>query len=171
MQVQALLERMQHFPNALQSLLGGLSTEDARWRPAPEAWSIVEIVCHLADEEHEDFRTRLRLTLDDPAAEWPPLDTQAAVVTRAYQERDLVECLERLAEARRESSEWLRGLSAPDWDHVHEHPALGPLCAGDVMLSWAAHDALHLRQLAQRLFQLAQRDAPAYSATYAGDWS
>ena len=170
MKIASLLGRMQGYPGALQSLLGDLPAEDARWRPDPDTWSIVEIVCHLADEEHEDFRARLRLTLEDPAADWPPLDPQAAVVTRAYQERDLVECLERLAEARRESSKWLRGLSAPDWDRVHEHAVLGPVRAGDVMLSWAAHDALHLRQLAQRLFQLAQRDAPGYSPTYAGDW-
>jgi len=169
-QIQELIERMQHHPAALQSLLGDLPADDARWRPAPDAWSIVEILCHVADEEHEDFRTRLRLTLEDPTAEWPALDPQSAVTTRAYQERDLRETLGRFAEARRESCDWLRGLQEPDWDRAYEHPVLGPLRAGDVMLSWAAHDALHLRQLAQRLFQLAQRDAHGYSPAYAGDW-
>jgi len=171
MQIDALLQRMQHFPAALQYLLGGLSPQDSRWRPAPDAWSIVEIVCHLADEEHEDFRTRVRLTLEDPTADWPALDPQSAVTTRNYQDRDLGESLGRLADARRESCHWLRSLLTPAWDRKHEHPDLGPLRAGDLMLSWAAHDALHLRQLAQRLFQLAQRNVPGYSTTYAGKWS
>jgi hypothetical protein len=171
MQIHELLERIQHFPAALQALLGNLPPEDARWRPAPDAWSIVEIVCHLADEEHEDFRTRLRLTLEDPTADWPPLEPETAVQTRAYRSRDLGESLGRMDEARSESCAWLRDLDEPDWDRVHEHPDLGPLRAGDLMLSWAAHDALHLRQLAQRLFQLAQRDAAGYSPAYAGDWS
>jgi hypothetical protein len=36
------------------------------------------------------------------------------------------------------------------------------------MASWAAHDALHLRQIAKRLYELTARDAGRYSAGYAG---
>jgi hypothetical protein len=38
------------------------------------------------------------------------------------------------------------------------------------MVSWCAHDALHLRQIAKRTFQMAQRDGGRFTADYAGDW-
>ena len=40
----------------------------------------------------------------------------------------------------------------------------------DLLTSWAAHDALHLRQIAKRLFQLAERDGGEYNSRYAGEW-
>lgn len=59
-----------------EHLLAGVSPDQARWKPDPLQWSILEVVNHLADEEVEDFRQRLELTLRDPKAEWPPIDPQ-----------------------------------------------------------------------------------------------
>ena len=42
--------------------------------------------------------------------------------------------------------------------------------AGDLLAAWSAHDALHLRQISKRLYQIAQRDAGSYSVQYAGEW-
>jgi hypothetical protein len=40
--------------------------------------------------------------------------------------------------------------------------------AGDLLASWAAHDARHLEQIAKRLHGLAARDGTPYSVAYAG---
>jgi len=165
-----LIDRMARFPGALDSLLVDAPPEDARWKPSRGDWSILEIVCHLCDEEVEDFRVRLRMTLEAPGEPWPPIDPERAVVDRRCNARDLVERLACLAQERRASVEWLRSQSPPDWSIAHEHPKLGPIRAGDLLLAWAAHDALHLRQVARRLHQLAQRYAPAFGAGYAGEW-
>jgi hypothetical protein len=50
------------------------------------------------------------------------------------------------------------------------HPKVGATAAGDVMASWAAHDALHLRQIAKRLWELAGRDGAPFRTGYAGEW-
>ena len=131
---------------------------------------MLEIVNHLADEEVEDFRRRVLSTLEDPTRPWPPIDPEVWVRERAYDEHDLGESLQRLVAARAETVERLRALERPDWSKAHEHPSLGQLTAGDLMVSFAAHDALHLRQLAQRLLQLAQRDGEGHSTEYAGRW-
>ncbi len=167
---QMLIRIMERTPGTLRELLAGVSEEEARWRPSSGAWSIVEIVNHLADEEHEDFRARLALTLEDPSAPWPPIDPEAAAVSRAYNERRLSESIERFCDQRRASLAWLRSLSNPDWSLAHEHPALGRLRAGDLLTAWAAHDQLHLRQIAKRLFELIQKNAPDFSTRYAGAW-
>jgi len=42
-----------------RTLLENLSETEYRWREAADKWNILEIVCHLYDEEQEDFRKRL----------------------------------------------------------------------------------------------------------------
>ena len=66
--------------------------------------------------------------------------------------------------------EWLRGLGEVDWTLSHAHPTLGSLRAGDLLLSWVTHDALHLRQLARRMLENAAAAARPFSGDYAGPW-
>lgn len=143
---------------------------DARWKPEPDKWSILEIICHLGDEEVEDFRQRLRMTLENPAMEWPKIDPPKFAVDRRYNEQDLEASIARFAREREVSLNWLRGLVNPDWDQSYSHPKIGPVPAGLLFSSWVAHDQLHLRQIARRLYELSTRDAAPYPNDYAGQW-
>jgi hypothetical protein len=167
----ALIDRLERFADALPVVVGGLSPEDARWRPDEESWSVLEIVTHMADEEVEDFRRRVELTLRDPEETWPPIDPPGWAVERRYNEGTLDEAVGRFVTARRESVRWLRGLEDPDWSKTYEHPHLGPIRAGEVFTAWVAHDALHLRQVAKRLYQMTRRDGGEYGPDYAGAWT
>jgi hypothetical protein len=172
---EAIIRRLASFPAALRAAVAGVMEDEARWRPPHPrypagAWSILEVVCHLGDEEVEDFRARVAGTLRDPAAPWAPIDPEGWAVARRYNERDLGEALVRFAAERRASVDWLRSLSNPDWSIAHAHPTFGPIRAGDLLASWAAHDALHLRQIAKRLHELAARDAAEFRTRYAGEW-
>ncbi|MHC5113574.1 MAG: DinB family protein [Planctomycetota bacterium] len=171
MNAAALIDALERFGTALSTLVAGISVDDARWRPSDDAWSIVEIVTHLADEEEADFRVRLEHTLRDPTAPWPPIDPEGWAVERNYRDADLGESVERFTRERRRSIEWLRSLGDADWSTTATHPRLGSMRAGDLLVAWTAHDALHLRQIAKRLYQLARRDGGEYSAEYAGEWS
>ncbi len=170
MNLTAMIERMRRFPRSLSVLVETIPPEDARQRGPGGEWSILEIVCHLTDEEEADFRQRIRLMFENPTLEWPPNDPEAWATERRYNQRDLRTELERFAAARSESVLWLHSLESPDWSAFREHPRAGRLRAGDLMVSWCAHDALHLRQVARRLYELAARDAPGFSADYAGAW-
>ncbi len=170
MRPERLIQRLERFGDILPAVVEGLPDDDARWRPADGAWSILEIVTHLADEETEDFRRRVESTLADPAAPWPPIDPEGWAVSRRYNEGNLAAAVDRFAKARRESVAWLRTLRRPDWSKAWVHPKAGPIRAGEVFTAWAAHDALHLRQIAKRLHQLAGRDGGEFSTSYAGAW-
>jgi hypothetical protein len=163
---------MARTPASLRALLTNLPTADARWRPPSGAWSILEILCHLCDEEVDDFRTRVESTLRDPAAAWNPIDPEGAARERRYNEQDPGAALARFEAERAKSIAWLRSLRSPDWTRAHTHAKIGfPLSAADLLASWAAHDALHIRQIAKRLYELAQRDGgPGVSVKYAGEW-
>ena len=166
-----LIAALERFGAVLPAVVHDLPDEDARWRPADAAWSILEVVGHLADEEVEDFRTRLRLTLHEPASEWPPIDPPRWARERRYNDAQLSEVTQRFVRERIASIKWLRELRDPNWSSVATHPTAGPIHAGDLLAAWAAHDALHLRQIAKRMFQLAQRDGGKYSTRYAGEWT
>lgn len=168
MDVPALLARLERFPAVLDALLGGTPAHDWRWRPPEGGWSLVEVVHHLVDEEVEDFRVRVRSMLEDPARPWPPLDPEALVTSRGYQDRDGAEGLRRFREERARSMAWLVTVIDGPWSNSRQHARVGPIHAGDLMASWAAHDARHLGQIAKRLHGLAARDGAPYSVQYAG---
>jgi hypothetical protein len=171
MQLESIRGRLTANAEAILFLLAEVSEEQARWKPAPESWSILEVINHLGDEEKEDFRTRLDLTLHHPDRDWPGIDPQGWVEQRRYTERDFTESIERFQEERRRSLDWLGGLESPDWDRAHENPVLGRLSAGDLMRSWLAHDLLHIRQLARLHFDYLEILTGAdYSPDYARRW-
>jgi hypothetical protein len=170
MDVPALIDRLEINTGALQRLFAGVSREQAAWKPAPDRWSIVEVAAHLLDEEREDFRARLRLMLESPGDEWPPIDPPGWVTSRRYGERELSDTVIAFVEERARSISWLRSLADPDWGRAHQHPSLGTLRAGDLLVSWVAHDALHARQLAGLHWAYLRRLGAPFSPAYAGDW-
>jgi hypothetical protein len=159
---------------AFRGLVAGVSAEQARWKPEPTQWSILEVVNHLADEEADDFRRRLELTLADPEQAWPPIDPSGWVVERRYHERDLEESFARFLGERERSCVWLGRLSGDvDLDRAHAHPTIGVMRAGDVLASWLAHDLIHVRQITRLHYRWLERAAaagasPPYRLDYAG---
>jgi uncharacterized damage-inducible protein DinB len=165
-----IIQSLTRFATVLPALVDGISDADARWKPSDGGWSILEIIMHLADEETSDFRPRLERTMADPQEEWDPIDPEGWSKERKYNEANLKEAIARFITERRQSVTRLRNLPKTDWTQERTHPKLGTLRAGDLLASWAAHDALHLRQIARRLYQITQRDAGEFSTAYAGSW-
>lgn len=170
MHADKLITSLDRFARIFPAVVADVSPEEARWKPADGAWSIVEIVRHLGDEEVEDFRARVRGTLADPGAAWSPIDPEGWAVERKYIEADLPAAVATFVTERDASVHWLRGLDAPDWSRAYQHPKFGPIRAGDLLTAWAAHDALHLRQIAKRLYQMNVAAGGTYAAIYAGEW-
>ncbi len=170
MDAAALICRLELLPAALPNLLSGVPDADAKWKPATGAWSILEIVNHLLDEEVLDFRARLDCTLSEPQKDWPKIDPEGWARDRKYNDRDLAASVSQFIAERGNSLQWLRWLRSPDWERAYRHPQFGPISAAALLGAWAAHDALHLRQIAKRLYELSARDAAPHPIRYAGDW-
>lgn len=147
-----------------------VSDAQARWKPSPDEWSILEVINHLYDEEREDFRTRLNLTLHHPDAAWPGINPEGWVHERNYLGRDLDTSLQAFLGERRASLAWLRGLPSPNWDSAHDHPDQLPLTAGEILGAWLAHDHLHIRQLNQLHWQYLSLSIAPVALEYAGGW-
>ena len=151
------------------ALARGISQDMAHWKPNEESWSILEVICHLADEEEFDFLVRLQMILEKSEKDWPEIDPEGWVTERKYNEEDLFEILSRYMDLRNEALAWLDSLENPDWDIVYEAP-FGEISAGDMFASWVTHDLMHLRQLIElQRFYLVEQAKP-YRLDYAGEW-
>ena len=170
MNLEAMVARLRANGEVLAALAAGVDEEQARWKPAPEKWSILEVVNHLADEEVEDFRTRIDLTLHQPGAPWPPIDPQGWATARGYNERGLAGSLDRFLAARRDSLAWLGRLRDADWSTAYVHPKAGRITAGDLLTSWVAHDHIHIRQLNRLHREHLVSELSGHSPDYAGQW-
>jgi hypothetical protein len=169
MQFEALINELALGAEIIRSLAAGFSRAEARIRPAPESWSALEVIAHLYDEEQEDFRQRLDITLHRPTKDWPLIDPQGWVTSRAYNERDFDETLKGFLVERERSLSWLKALNAPDWEAAYETP-FGQMKAGDLLASWVAHDNLHTRQLVELRWARLLKMAEPYDVRYAGEW-
>lgn len=155
------------FPLILDSLLGDLDAAGWRARPAPREWAPIEIVCHLRDEEVEDFGARLRVVLAG-GARFTPIDPERWVEGRHYREADPGEASSAFRERRTVSVAFLASVPPDRLSAAADHPRIGRLSGADLLAAWVAHDRLHLAQLANTLARLwAARWAPA-RAEYAG---
>jgi len=161
--------RMAQHAACIRGLVEGITAEQARRRPDPESWSVLEVVNHLWDEEREDFRVRIDYTLHRPGEPWPGINPGGWVTERRYNERDLAESLNGFLLSREASLAWLRGLVSPNWETtVQTH--WGPITAGDLFAAWVAHDLLHIRQLVELRWALIQAEVAPRDTQYAGQW-
>jgi hypothetical protein len=155
------------FPATLESLLAGLDAAAWRARPAPKEWAPVEILCHLRDEDVEDFGARLRVIVEGGAA-FAPIDPEGWAVARRYLDADGPATLVELGRRRAASVAWLGGVEAERLARAVETQRAGRLSGLDLLAAWVTHDHLHLAQLTNTLARVwADRWTPLRSE-YAG---
>ncbi len=53
------LRMLEATPGVLRALMCELSDEDARWKPAPDRFSVAEVLAHLSHSEGACYRARL----------------------------------------------------------------------------------------------------------------
>lgn len=155
---------------AIRSLATVSSDTQARWRPTPDDWSLLEVVNHLYDEEREDFRQRIDYLLHRTGEAPPPIDPVGWVTARGYNQRDLAASLQDFLEERNLSIAWLQSLVDPAWSNTFHHPAGFTISAGELLACWAAHDLLHTRQLVELHYAWHCAQVAPLSLAYAGDW-
>jgi len=155
--------------NTIHSLLENIEEAQIRWKQSPEKWNLLEIICHLLDEEKEDFRTRLKSVLENPENPFPPIDPPGWVISRNYGNQDFKKVLTEFIEERKKSVDWLKSLNNVNWDNTYLHPKIGPMSARYIITNWLAHDYLHIRQILKLKYDYL-KEVSQQNLSYAGDW-
>jgi hypothetical protein len=128
-------------PTILPPLVEAIGSGLLDWRPAPDEWSVREILGHLLYVER---------LLDDRIgrmAEGPGrIDMPPGPPAPAPGPAD--ETLEAWLVARRASLMRLHGLRPEQLARIGVHRRYGPITVGEHVVEWAYHDLEHIRQLA-----------------------
>ena len=169
MKHQKIIKELSRNKDIFNGLINGVSKEEYLWKWNPDKWCLLEIVCHLFDEEREDFRIRTKLVLQDPTLPLPPFDPTAWPLERAYIQQNYNNKVYSFLNERDQSIDWLQSLKEPKWDNAFQHSKFGAMSAGLFLANWLAHDYLHLRQILTLKYKYLEQ-LSGESLKYAGDW-
>jgi DinB superfamily len=130
----------------LDRLIKGVSTAKLRKRPAPEKWSVSEIVAHLADGEIVGA-FRMRLILGSPGAHIVAYDQDQWVTSGHYDKRDPRESVEQFRVLREANLALLKSLKPEQWKDYGVHSERGQESIEHIVRMFAGHDINHLQQI------------------------
>ncbi len=139
------LSALRATPTILRLITEALTPEEARWKPAPKRWSVLEVLGHLAHVELHGFRGRVEriVTEDNPLL--PSYDPDSFT----YQVPSLAEGLAAFDRERALSLGLLDTLPASALTRGGVHSSLGPLTVTNLLNEWPLHDLGHIRQVAE----------------------
>jgi hypothetical protein len=143
------ISQLETTSTVLRAVLDGISEEQTQWKPAPDRWSIAEVLEHLAHVESHGFRMRVErmVTEDHPALE--RYDQVALAASGQYSGREAEESFAHFEEQREDNVAYLKGLPVAVASRTGQHEQLGTITVGQLLHEWAFHDMGHIRQIAE----------------------
>lgn len=130
----------------LERLMRGVPASRLRKRPAPEKWSVGEILAHLADAEIVTG-WRLRQILGAPGTPIQAFDQDSWVAAGHYEKRDPRKSAEQFRVLREANLSLLKSLSAEQWKHYGMHAERGVETIEHIVRMMAGHDVNHTKQV------------------------
>jgi hypothetical protein len=132
--------------NKLARLIKGVPVSRLRKRPAPDKWSVSEILAHLADAEIVGG-FRMRLILGAPGIPIPAFDQDRWVISGHYDKRNPRQSVEQFRTLREANLVLLKSLTPEQWKHHGVHSERGVETIDRITQMFAGHDLNHLQQI------------------------
>lgn len=133
-------------PAALRRLVAAAPRRRLAARPAPEKWSPVEILAHLADVELV-WGYRVRRILEAPGGRIEPMEQDRWVAECRYAQARPGEALEAFTALRRWNLALFSRIGPRGLRRAGDHGWFGRLTIGKIARMLAGHDRNHLRRL------------------------
>jgi hypothetical protein len=146
--IRPAMSLLEKTPVLLETLLGDVPGDLLQWKPAPERWSIAEILAHVSDLE-QLYSERVRLILTEEAPMLKRYDQNAASAAGDYLTGSAAEHLARFTARRRATLALLKGAATAVGERTGKHPELGIITLSQMLNELASHDLGHLRQIAE----------------------
>ena len=115
-------------PDILRGLMCELSNEDAKWKPAPDRFSVAEVLAHLSHSEGHCYRLRVDRFLDEDHPRFEPDDAQMYLAL--YRDADPEESFAHFEDQRESNVEFLRSLPKGAGDRRALHAEAGEITPG-----------------------------------------
>ncbi len=144
--VESILSLVSATPAALNGLLHGLDAESWSLKTTHDDWSLTELICHLRDSEREIHHMQIALFKEQNEPFIPRPDTSVWASQRDYLHENGALALKEFNDARRETINQLKNISAEGWERNARHAIFGPTNFLEVISFIADHDRMHIQQ-------------------------
>ncbi len=142
-----LLPVVELSPKVFQSILDEFPPELMDARPDANRFTPREVFAHMADWE-PILLGRIRTAYNTPGgAAIQAIDEGQMAIDHGYAASEPAEQMRKFAEARKETSQFLRELTAFDWSKSVNHPERGVQTIYDMANLFLGHDLYHIEQL------------------------
>ena len=141
------IEILDATPGILRGLMSEVSDDDARWKPAPDRFSVAEVLAHLSHSEGHCYRMRLDRFMAEERPEFEPDDAQYQL--DLYRDADPEDAFDHFEDQRITNVELLRTLPDETGARLAWHRAAGEITLNNMLHEWALHDLGHVRQVAE----------------------
>jgi hypothetical protein len=141
------VDMLEATPDILRGLMCELSEEDAAWKPAPDRFSVAEVLAHLSHAEGHCYRTRLDRFLDEEMPAFEADDAQLHL--HLYRDADAEDSFDHFEEQRETNVDFLRDLPAEAGERRAMHSEAGEITLSQMLHEWVLHDLGHIRQVAE----------------------
>ncbi len=145
--LKSVLEILATTPQKLKREIAIFSRREMAARPAPDKWSVQEVLAHLADVEEFGMRARVAAIIEQKNPTLPFFDQEARTAELKYNTLDPDRSLSRLEQQRRANVKWLRTLRPAQLKRQAVHQTVGKIKAEELITEWAFHDLGHLKQV------------------------
>jgi uncharacterized damage-inducible protein DinB len=132
---QTLMTALERFPREMW-----------QYRPAPDRWTIHEILVHIADSEANSY-IRCRRFIAEPGSPVLGYDEAGWARELRYHEQSIEDALELFKWLRRKSYTLVRNLPPETWAHTVQHSESGEMSMDDWLDTYERHIPEHIRQM------------------------
>jgi len=133
-------------PKKLAGLIKGKNKKQLARKPAPDKWSVVEILAHLADAEVA-ISWRIRQILSTNAIAIQAYDQDRWAQTFSYAKRDPKVSLASFRSLREANLSLLKSVPRKLWENYGVHQERGNESINHLVNMVAGHDLNHLQQI------------------------
>lgn len=141
----AILEQA---PIIIEKILVAAGPNELHWKPAPDRWSIGEVLGHLVDVE-KLMRERVQRMVKEENPVIEAYDQNQVSATGKYSEKPAVEFLREFCHERDMSVSWLRYAFPGVGARTGRHAEIGTVTVAQTISEWAFHDLGHIRQISE----------------------
>jgi DinB superfamily len=141
------IEAAEKSPREIAASVSGLPDKALRYKPAPDKWSILEMLAHLVDMETL-YAYRMRQMLADKDPQIAPIDQDEWARNLGYTEESVPELLALYGLNRHHNLQLLRRLKAADLDKGAFHPEhKRKITVAEIVGMMSRHGPNHLEQI------------------------
>ena len=130
----------------LNTALQAFPKEMWLFKPAPDRWSIHELIVHIADSEANSF-VRCRKAIVEPGSPVSAYNEPQWARVLNYHQQSTEDALELFKWLRLSSHKLIKNLPEPVWSQTIQHPENGTMTLDDWLDVYAVHVPEHIEQM------------------------